>query len=383
MTDPLAHLVEYHVPWKEIASNEVKAYADALDSAPDEAAMQKFLEENPRFLVQHLTARHGYWVIPSKRLGGEHITDFMIAELDGAHPTWFAVELERPQAKLFTKKGDPSAALTHALRQIDDWRIWLSHNRDYATRIGGLAGLGLTAVDPELEGLVIMGRDEPPSVKTDQYRRRLSRDKRVRIHTYDWLLGQASERLKVGLRAPHPIDLVHEALSSSWENYMGHTHDLVGKVFGGVASVSTFGPRSIEWKSVSMEVNGTEFDIVYDGVDDYGGKLSYSFGNDDWDEWLSSPGMQQSDSYTMLVTEVSVDATLISRLQAYDEGIWYSKRGRTLLTSGTIDVLLYLPISLEVEERMARLRRTRDFLEKELPKLAGNAITEMLRKGTD
>jgi NAD(P)-dependent dehydrogenase (short-subunit alcohol dehydrogenase family) len=37
----------------------------------------------------------------------------LIGEKTPHQPTWHAVELERPQASLFTQRGDPSAALTH------------------------------------------------------------------------------------------------------------------------------------------------------------------------------------------------------------------------------------------------------------------------------
>jgi len=105
-----------------ITGQEAAAYEQALATAPDERSMQLFLEAVPRLLVQHLSASEGYRIIPQKQLGAEHVTDFLVAEPGSTGLTWYAVELKRPQAKIFTAKGDPSAALTHALRQIDDWR---------------------------------------------------------------------------------------------------------------------------------------------------------------------------------------------------------------------------------------------------------------------
>ena len=74
---------------------------------------------------------------------------------------------------MFTGKGDPSAALTHALRQLSDWRTWLTFNRDYAARPRAASGLGLLGIEPELEGLVIMGRDADLNESVENLRRRI------------------------------------------------------------------------------------------------------------------------------------------------------------------------------------------------------------------
>jgi hypothetical protein len=195
-------LDDYWVPWSTTSPVDIARFRDELEGATGEAEMQAFLEAHPEFLCQHLPAARGYWVIPTKRLGSEHITDFLVGEDTPHQPTWYAVELERPQASLFTGRGDPSAALTHAMRQIDDWRNWLSRNRDYASRAPELAGLGLGDVDPELEGLVIIGRGSMLDAAVEDRRRRLARANRMRIETYDWLIPQAENRAKLPLPDP-------------------------------------------------------------------------------------------------------------------------------------------------------------------------------------
>ena len=184
------------VPWDVITYNEITAFESALDGARDERDMQRFLEDHPLFLTQQISGGSGAWVIPQRRLGAEHVTDFLIAQSASGGFVWYAVELERPQAKVFNKNGDPSATLNHALRQISDWRNWLSRNRDYATRPPGQSGLGLIDIDPELEGLIIIGRDANIDESTIERRRRLMRESRIKIETYDWLLSQAKERFQ-------------------------------------------------------------------------------------------------------------------------------------------------------------------------------------------
>lgn len=187
---------EQFVPWDVITHNEITAFESALDGARDEHDMQEFLEDHPLFLTQLISGGSGAWVIPQRRLGAEYVTDFLIAQEASGGFAWYAVELERPQAKVFNKNGDPSAALNHALRQIGDWRDWLSNNRDYAARPHERSGLGLIDIDPELEGLIIIGRDANVDRDTTERRRRLMRERRVKIETYDWLLSQAKERFQ-------------------------------------------------------------------------------------------------------------------------------------------------------------------------------------------
>ena len=184
------------VRWSNIRHGQLVAFRAALDSASNEADMQAFLEKNPEMLTQYLAGSHECRVIPKKRLGSEFETDFLIGREEDTGFTWYAVELERPQAKLFTRKGDPTADLTHALRQIDDWRSWLSRNRDYASRPREQSGLGLVDIDPELVGLIILGREADVSPETDDRRRRLARQHRVDIHTYDWLADRAQANLQ-------------------------------------------------------------------------------------------------------------------------------------------------------------------------------------------
>jgi hypothetical protein len=183
-------LEEFHVWWR-ITDEEVDEFRQAVDGAEREQDLQDFLQAHPTPLVLPLSGGHGRWVVPQKRLGSEHVIDFAIAEKSSFGFEWVAVELESPHARLFTRKGDPTAELTHGIRQIVDWRNWLSHNRDYATRPRDQSGLSLIDIDPQLPGWLIIGRRAELSDETRERRRAMSRDLNIRIHTYDWLLDRA------------------------------------------------------------------------------------------------------------------------------------------------------------------------------------------------
>lgn len=244
------------VLWDELTRDEVEAFKTALEAARDEGDMQRFLEAHPRILIQHLTAERRSWVIPKKRLGTEHETDFLIAQKTSDGYVWYAVELERPQAKMFIKNGDPSAPLNHALRQVNDWRDWLSRNLDYATRPRHRSGHNLIDIHSELEGMVIIGRDADLDRRvTAPRRQRLERNHRVKIETYDWLLAQASERAEALERAGkrHPGAQLFGAFVPFPER---PAYKAVSEVFGEISDVSIISTvRDLDWDEITIGSN--------------------------------------------------------------------------------------------------------------------------------
>jgi hypothetical protein len=90
------------VPWTELAGSEIAAFENALSYARDESDMQLFIEANPRILIQHFAVGKPAWVKQKQRLGSEYETDFLIAQKGSGSLIWYAIELERPQAILFS-----------------------------------------------------------------------------------------------------------------------------------------------------------------------------------------------------------------------------------------------------------------------------------------
>jgi len=190
------YLPEFFVFWDKISSSDINGFRKALDSATRESDMQAHIEANPIMLIQHLGGGHGRWVIEQKRLGAEHVPDFVIADRNSLGYEWQVVEIESPKAAMFTKAGDPSSKLNHAIRQIIDWRSWLKRNQDYASRIREKGGLGLIDIDSNVKGLIIIDRRNRIDDSTQERRRQLCIDLNIEIHTYDWLIERALYRLK-------------------------------------------------------------------------------------------------------------------------------------------------------------------------------------------
>lgn len=95
---------------------------------------------------------------------------------------------------MFNKSGDPSSYLIHAIRQIQDWRIWLHANQNDASRLRLNSGLGLSGIRADLPGLIFIGRRSalPPGV--EQRRNQMGRELNIKIHTYDYLVESVSGR---------------------------------------------------------------------------------------------------------------------------------------------------------------------------------------------
>lgn len=199
--DPLR---DFFVWWDHVTHDDYTALLNALNGAKREEDIQQFLQSNPQFLIQHLGGGHGRWVLPKQKLGAEHITDFVIAERHSFGFGWQAVELESPLRPMFNKNGDPSQHLNHAIRQITDWRAWLKSNQAYASRPKTDGGLGLTDIDSNLRGLILIGRRAAIDPETNARRRQLVQDLNIEIHSFDYLLQSLQGRLASLKMVPDP-----------------------------------------------------------------------------------------------------------------------------------------------------------------------------------
>jgi len=190
--DPLR---DFFTWWDRVDEEDRDALKATLDGAKKEEEVQQFLQTNPKLIIQHLGGGHGRYVIPKARLGSEYVTDFLIAERHSVGFEWQAVELESPLRPMFNRNGDPSQYLNHALRQITDWRAWLKTNQAYASRSRDEGGLGLTDIDTNVKGLILIDRRANVDSSTTARRRQMVQDMNIEIHSYDYLLSSLEGRL--------------------------------------------------------------------------------------------------------------------------------------------------------------------------------------------
>lgn len=121
-------------------------------------------------------------VIPKHSLGSEYEIDYVLELTDGGMDV---MEIEASTHSLYTKKGNPTAILTHAEQQVYDWLFWLEENSAYArTKLPNLH---------RPRGIVVIGRRSSLSTKDAErlnWRNR-SLDNRIKIFTFDDLLDNA------------------------------------------------------------------------------------------------------------------------------------------------------------------------------------------------
>jgi hypothetical protein len=163
----------------------------------DEHAVQSFLEGHDHIFQAIMP--YCRYIHREFRLGDEYRADFVLL---GNSPNIIGidvvlVELESPKCKLFTKTGDPTKELSHAMRQIRDWRAWIRNNRRYyLERLGkvfhhllghGRGFLGSLWGSIDNYGIVIGRRDELSDEQKEKLRALIQEDGHS-VMTYDTLI---------------------------------------------------------------------------------------------------------------------------------------------------------------------------------------------------
>jgi hypothetical protein len=169
---------------REPAAETVDDFERVLGDAPDERPLQTFLASFPVLLGPLALPGGTIWCLDRPRLGSEFVPDFLLASITSVGFRWAMVELESPNEKALTKAGLPAKKLSEALKQIRDWRTWLTDNVAYAR-----GELGLKDIDANCPAYIIIGRRgslDPKQVKTY---RALSADGTT-VMSYDRLLEQ-------------------------------------------------------------------------------------------------------------------------------------------------------------------------------------------------
>lgn len=189
----LTHLETYKVASRHPSPQALRELEDLLESGErDEAPFQSLIERNPQLLASLVRGHWETFVIPQKRLGAEHVTDFLVLGISSLGPEWLAVELEAPRHEILTKKGRLRNPVQHAVDQIQDWREWLTANVAYAQNQHHLVGL-----TNRVPGLVIIGRAEP-AAEREPARNRLAEQDQIQIHSWDWLMRETQALVRGG-----------------------------------------------------------------------------------------------------------------------------------------------------------------------------------------
>ena len=159
----------------------IEAFARMIDRADvhEKRDVHPFLAEHTYFLHPALETIVSE---PTIGVGTEFRPDFIIREATG---DYILVEIENPKQPLFTKRGDFTAEVSHAVQQVEDWQEWLEQNLPTAQRHYP------DIVSPR--GLIVMGRHANMGQKERQKlsRRNINTRGRLEIITYDELIASS------------------------------------------------------------------------------------------------------------------------------------------------------------------------------------------------
>jgi hypothetical protein len=158
-----------------------------------------------------------YPIVLSKiKLGSTFETDFVVCR-DGRSMglKYEFVELETPDMGPYTKDGSPTARLSRAIQQIEDWRGWLAANRDEAKRLFPSWAF-LHNDHPTFEFTIIIGTREN-SAQWAHKRNALGERLNISIRSYDALTDvvenrrfPALETSRVDAAVLPPVEVLHE-----------------------------------------------------------------------------------------------------------------------------------------------------------------------------
>lgn len=171
-----------------------------------------WLKANPVVLRMGL-APESFATLVEYRLGSDYRADFLIARSDSNAfgVQVMLVECESPQHKLFTKSGDVTAALNHAIGQVRCWQGWIRANRSYFARsvAQALRKVRFTdawkrkhILDYCLDGyvaeeyVIVIGRRASLSERDIKHLRNAKLSDSYDIITYDQLIERAEDVLR-------------------------------------------------------------------------------------------------------------------------------------------------------------------------------------------
>jgi hypothetical protein len=183
-------LVPHWVEHEGVSNENVDSFKSLLRMATKEEELQKFLKEHPALLLNALIGYRGCVCIPKQKLGISHVTDFLVAWRDSMGFWWLGAELESPKAQMFNHLGDQSKELTHAINQIQKWRIWLTNQGSTARSPRDEGGHSLIDIDEQLPSFILIGRRREQKYDNPPLRRQICKDLKIAIHPYDWIPDQ-------------------------------------------------------------------------------------------------------------------------------------------------------------------------------------------------
>jgi len=169
----------------EQVSKDVAAFTKLLNSKARESKLQTFLASHSYFFSGMIDPYAPSPLYSKVKLGHDYEVDFAWLYYDSFGPEWRLIEIENPNTSLFTKSGNASFALNHAIQQARDWAAWVHDHPGYAKTLMPTISYPFC--------YIFMGRrkDLTPRDIEKLKRYRYDHRKELEIHTLDWFVRHA------------------------------------------------------------------------------------------------------------------------------------------------------------------------------------------------
>lgn len=180
--------------------SNVAVYESILNAKQTESKVHEFLA-NHSYFFNTLIRLWGHSPLYSKvKLGHDYEVDFAYFDTSSYGPEWELIEIESPKHRMFNKSGDPSAALIHAIQQVENWHAWIGQNLSYAQQL-------MPSIQYPM-GYVFIGRRADLSISDANRLKRLNytHRKSIEIRTLDYFIDGAMS----------VFNLVEEKKRGSW-----------------------------------------------------------------------------------------------------------------------------------------------------------------------
>ncbi len=212
--EKLKRLKEYELESSLPSDEAISKLKQLLESGEEaEAPFQTLLTDYPELLATTVMGGWKTYVVPKPRFGSEYVPDFLVLGINSIGPQWVLVEIEAAKHNIHLKNQDLSYQTRHAVKQIKDWREWLTTNIAYARNELGFHGL-----TDKAPGLVIIGRGEP-SLERVPSRAQSDEESRIAVHSWDWLLRNAQNlQENFSYRSSFAVENTHKRIKNIHKN---------------------------------------------------------------------------------------------------------------------------------------------------------------------
>lgn len=160
-------------------------------STEKEMAYLKYLHEHAGFFFHN--SRNRLLSISEFEFGSDLRADFVVCEDRASYGFEYEfIEIESPNDNIYTARGNPSAALTTAVNQIQQWRHWLISHREEAKKI--LPSKSFIVTDqPAFKYTIIIGRRNF-SADYLHMRNMFAEQMNIQIRSFDYLTDKLLQR---------------------------------------------------------------------------------------------------------------------------------------------------------------------------------------------